>query len=109
MSSHLTYSDDVAIAKLAYYTPALFISLYVTYKHGFSRGSGWVFLAIFCIIRIVGSGAQLATINNDHPDTAYTIALITTVLGLSPLLLATLGIISRMQVNNLGGMGLSPC
>ncbi len=96
MSSHITYSDGVAIAKLVYYAPALFVSLFVAYKHGFAREAGWVFLTIFCLIRIIGAGAQLGTINNDHPDTAYTIALITNVLGLSPLLLATLGVVARV-------------
>lgn len=96
MHSDITYSDGVAIAEVVYYAPALPLALYVAYKHGFSRSSGWIFLTVFCIIRIVGAGAQLATIGNPSNDTPYTIALICTVLGLSPLLLSTLGLLSRV-------------
>lgn len=94
--AEVTYPDGIAIFKLIYYSPALLASIYAVHKHGFSRGSGWIFLTIFSVIRIIGAGAQLATINNSHPDTAETIALITAVLGLSPLLLSTLGILARM-------------
>lgn len=94
--THITYPDGVAIFNLVYYSPALLASLYTSTKHGFSRGSGWIFLTIFCVIRIVGAGAQLATINNANPSTAETIALVAAVLGLSPLLLATMGILARM-------------
>ena len=96
MSSKITYPDGIAISKLVYYSPALLASLYVSYKHGFSKGSGWMLLTIFCTIRLIGAGAQLATINNANPHTAETISLITAVLGLSPLLMATMGIISRV-------------
>ena len=94
--SHITYPDGIAIYKLIYYSPALLASLHVSYKHGFQKGSGWIFLSIFCTIRIVGASAQLATINNSNPHTAETIALVTAVLGLSPLLLSTLGVLARM-------------
>ncbi len=96
MTTHFTYADGVAVAEVAYYVPALLVSLYITSKHGFSKGSGWIFLTIFCIIRIVGSAAQLATINKTDPQTAETIALVCAVLGLSPLVLSTLGILARV-------------
>ena len=93
--TQITYADGIAIWKLVYYSPALLASLHVSYKHGFQKGSGWIFLTIFCVIRLVGASAQLATINNSHPHSAETVALVTAVLGLSPLLLATLGILAR--------------
>jgi low temperature requirement protein LtrA len=96
MTNHFTYADGIAVAEEAFYASALLLSLYVTFKHGFSKGSGWVFLTIFCIIRIVGSAAQLATINKTDPQTAETIALVCAVLGLSPLVLSTLGILARV-------------
>ncbi|KAJ9613559.1 hypothetical protein H2200_003501 [Cladophialophora chaetospira] len=94
--TQFTYPDGVAVCKLIYYSPALIASLYVSSKHGFHRGSGWIFLTIFCIIRIIGAAAQLATIGKSNPHTAETVALLTAVLGLSPLLLATLGILARI-------------
>ncbi|KIV87847.1 hypothetical protein PV11_03365 [Exophiala sideris] len=93
---HITYSDGVSIGRLAYYVPALFVSVVVIAKHGARRAFGWIFLTIFCLIRIIGSAAQLDTINNNNPKTPETIALVCTVLGLSPLLLSTLGILTRV-------------
>ncbi|KAK5443298.1 hypothetical protein LTS15_010833 [Exophiala xenobiotica] len=101
MTNHFTYADGIAVAEEVYYAPALLVSLYVTFKHGFSKGSGWIFLTIFCIIRIVGSAAQLATINKTDPQTAETIALVCAVLGLSPLVLSTLGILARVYYSML--------
>ncbi|KAK4550437.1 hypothetical protein LTR36_000015 [Oleoguttula mirabilis] len=92
---HVTYPDGVAIFQLVYYSPCLFSSIYIAWKHGAMKSSGWIFLAIFCLIRIVGSTARIATIVNPDAKTAYTIALITSVLGLSPLLMASLGLIAR--------------
>ena len=91
------YRDGISILKLIIYLPYLFASIYVCYRHGFRRNSGWIFLVIFCILRIIGSGAQLATINNNS-STPYTIAAVTDAIGLSPLLLSSLGLTSRMYV-----------
>lgn len=91
----ITYSDGVAIWKLVYYTPALLASLYVARKHGFTRSSGWIYLTIFCAVRIAGSVAQLILISSPNSNGASTTALICSVLGLSPLLLASLGLLAR--------------
>jgi hypothetical protein len=93
--AEITYTDVLAIWKLVYYSVALFGAMWVSGKHGFGKNSGWIFLAIFCIIRIVNSSAQIATITTSS-DTAQTIAVITSFFGLSPLLLAALGILSRV-------------
>lgn len=88
------YRDGVSILQLIIYLPYLFASIYVCYRHGFMKNSGWIYLVIFCTIRIVGSCAQLATINSTS-TTPYTIAAITSAIGISPLLLSSLGLISR--------------
>jgi hypothetical protein len=92
---NFTYTDGVAVWKLVFYSPALIASTAVAHRHGFAKGSGWIYLSIFCIVRIVGSAAQLALISNPASNTASTIALICSVLGLSPLLLASLGLLAR--------------
>ena len=93
---HVTYADGVAIFRLVYYAPCIVGSLVVAWKHGFLKSSGWIFLSIFSILRVVGAAAQIATIDNLNNNTAFTIALICSVMGLSPLLMATLGLLSRM-------------
>lgn len=92
----VTYSDAIAILKVAYYLPTLFAGIYICCRHGFQRTSGWLFLVIFCLVRLIGSCAQLSTISGSNTLTASTIALVCLVMGTSPLLLASLGILSRM-------------
>ena len=94
----ITYADAIAIFQLVYYSPCLFGSIFVAGRHGALKSSGWIFLTIFCVVRIVGASAGLATISKPHSDTPYTIALVCSVLGLSPLLMASLGLISRAYV-----------
>ncbi|KAK7418736.1 hypothetical protein QQX98_003754 [Neonectria punicea] len=93
--SHITLTDGIAIWQLIYYIAALGGSIWVLARHGFSKSSGWIFLTIFSIIRVVGCSAQIATITIQS-DAAWTIAIIAGFLGLSPLLLASLGIVSRV-------------
>lgn len=92
---HFTYADTIAIFQLVYYSPCLFGSIFVAGRHGAMKSSGWTFLTIFCIVRIVGAAARIATIDNPTSKNAYTIALVCSVLGLSPLLMASLGFIAR--------------
>jgi hypothetical protein len=89
----IDFRDGVSILKLITYSPYLFASLYVCWRHGFMKNSGWIFLSIFCALRIVGASAQLATISNTTSTTPF--AAVTDAIGLSPLLLASLGLISR--------------
>jgi hypothetical protein len=91
----ITGTDGVAIFILAFYAVAVIASAVVAFRHGLSRNSGWIFLSIFSVIRIIYAAATLSTINNPT-QTAITIAEITAFLGLSPLLLASLGLISRL-------------
>lgn len=94
----VTYRDGISILKLVVYAPYLLATIYVCCRHGFTKSSGWIFLTIFCVVRIISASSQLATINNTNPKTAYTVAAVTDSIGLSPLLLASLGLISRAYV-----------
>lgn len=96
----LTFRDGVCILKLVVYSPFLFAAIYVSFKHGFMKGSGWIYLAIFCLLRIVGASAQLASISSPS-KTTYTIAAVCDAIGLSPLILASLGLISRVYYSML--------
>lgn len=92
----MTFSseDILSVAKLVIYVPLLFGAAFVCYRHGIRKNSCWIYLAIFCLVRIVGAAATLYTISSTS-TTAYTISAVCSVLGLSPLLMATLGIVSR--------------
>ncbi|OAA67389.1 hypothetical protein ISF_03565 [Cordyceps fumosorosea ARSEF 2679] len=87
----------VAIAEIAVFVPALVASLLVCAGQGFARSSGgWIYTTVLCVVRVAGAGCQLSA--RDHPPLTgvITAALILDSIGLSPLLLATLGLISRL-------------
>ncbi|KAL5423057.1 hypothetical protein PMIN04_004223 [Paraphaeosphaeria minitans] len=86
--------DTVAVVELIFYIPTIFLAIYACYKHGFKRSSGWLYTLILCLIRIIGSVCQFVSNNNLSTGLLQTIFILDSV-GLSPLLLATLGVLSR--------------
>lgn len=95
----ITYRDGVAIGELGFYVPSLVVAIFLVIRHGYSRNSGWIFLVIFALVRIIGAGFQLAEINNTTSTSLYTGSLIMQNIGLSPLELATLGLLNRVLTN----------
>ena len=91
---HWTSRGDVSIIELIVYFPALLIAFLVCNHHGFHRASGWIYTLILCLIRIIGSGCQLATYHDESNGLLET-TLILELVGISPILFATLGLISR--------------
>ncbi|KAF7563754.1 hypothetical protein G7046_g402 [Stylonectria norvegica] len=84
----------VSIAELIVYIPAIILSAILCSRHGFTRASGWVYTLILCLVRIVGAVCQLMTYSN-HSSGLEKTTLIVDSIGISPLLLATLGMLSR--------------
>ncbi|KAK9799141.1 hypothetical protein SCARD494_02322 [Seiridium cardinale] len=91
----LTEHDNISIAEICVYTPSLIIAIFVSYRHGFGRSSGWLYLIIFSLARILGSALQLATISQPTNISLYVGAAILANIGLSPLILVQLGLLSR--------------
>jgi len=63
-------------------------------RHGIRRSGGFIFLIIFSLIRILGACCQLSTIHH-HSIGIYIVVAILDSIGLSPLLLGLVGMISR--------------
>ena len=85
----------LALAELIFYTPALFVAVLVAVRHGYNRNAGWIFLVLLSLVRIIGSICQLVAQNK--PSTGVIEAsIILSSVGLSPLILAMLGILSRV-------------
>src|SRR5947209_16697000 len=84
------------IVELVYYGPALLLALWIVNKQGMGRHSGWIYLAILAVVRIVGAATGIAANSNpsqgliETSEIAYSI-------GLSPLFLAWLGVIKRVN------------
>ncbi|KIJ34914.1 hypothetical protein M422DRAFT_34854 [Sphaerobolus stellatus SS14] len=90
----------IAIAEIIFYIPVLLISLGVTFKHGFSRKVGWVLLVIFATIRILGAVLLIITQTQSNPSSGIiTTAGIVQSIGLSPLIVATLGFVSYLAIH----------
>ncbi|THV53576.1 hypothetical protein BGAL_0047g00290 [Botrytis galanthina] len=91
----ITYRNGVEIGELVVYIPSFFLSVFLAFRHGFGRSAGWYFLIVFCLARIIGPCMSLAAISSPSVS-LYTGALILQTIGLSPLLLSTLGLLSRV-------------
>ncbi|KAG2142608.1 hypothetical protein BD769DRAFT_1568462 [Suillus cothurnatus] len=84
----------LAAVTIAMYVPFLLLSIKIVSKYGIARGDGWVFLLIFCIIRVLG-GALLVAAEEITPvnTSLYIGGYALEASGLSPLLLCTLGLL----------------
>ena len=88
-------SESLSIAELVIYPPILIANIFVLIRHGFSRQSGWIFLASFCIIRITGASFGVAYANTHNINDLEWSAILGSV-GISALLLSTAGILQRV-------------
>lgn len=99
MTTTITYRDGVAIGTVVVYLPILILAIILAIRHGFGRSSGWLFLIIFALIRIVGSCFEMATINDRSNTSLYIGVAILQNIGLSPLELISMGLLSRIISN----------
>ncbi|KAF2498019.1 hypothetical protein BU16DRAFT_443044, partial [Lophium mytilinum] len=85
----------VSVFELVIYFPAIVVAAIVCSRHGFGRSSGWIYTLILCLVRIIGACCQLATYSNKTSTGLIETVVILDSVGMSPLLLATLGLLSR--------------
>lgn len=108
--TQLTERNNISIAQVAVYSPALLIGIFLSARHGFGRSAGWLYLVLFSLIRILGAAMDLATI---HDPTNISLQIGSSTLetiGLSPLILINLGLIGRVRegISHGGHVLLSP-
>ncbi|SCO78036.1 uncharacterized protein FRV6_02249 [Fusarium oxysporum] len=84
-------TDSISAAKLAIYIILLQPALYCLFKHGKTGFIGWLYVQIFCVLRIVTSSIGL------HETNSSTGSIILNSIGLSPLLLAASGILHEAR------------
>ncbi len=94
-----SYRNGVSVAEIVVYIPCLAVAVFLCIRHGFGRSSGWMFLIIFCLARIIGPCMQLATISSPDNTDLYIGSSILQNVGLSPLQLAAIGLLSRLLEN----------
>ncbi|KAI9747203.1 MAG: Phosphotransferase enzyme, partial [Chaenotheca gracillima] len=94
--------NDVSIAQIVIYVPILFVSIALIFRDGFTRSGGWIGVNIFALIRIIGSSMELATIAKPDVVGLNVGSAILSAVGLSPLLLAALGLLRRLAASSRG-------
>lgn len=89
-------TEAISIAELIVYIPIFFLTLFIVFRHGFQRQMGWIYLVIFCTVRCAGAGFKIASANDPTNVTDLEWSAILQSVGLSPLLLASLGLLKRV-------------
>lgn len=80
----------IAVAQLAFFVIAIFLALYCLVKHGKHGLLGWVFLCVFCTIRIVG--AAIIVSDESTNKTVSEAGLIIASVAIAPLIISIGGI-----------------
>ncbi|RDW88755.1 hypothetical protein BP6252_00787 [Coleophoma cylindrospora] len=95
----VSYRNAVSIAELVVYLPSLAVALLLCSRHGFGRSSSFFFLVIFALARVIGPCMELATISDPTNVGLYEGVVILQSIGLSPLMMSTTGLLSRLLGN----------
>lgn len=102
----LSELDAISVACIAFYTPALFLSSYLAFIHGFRRNAGWLYLVIFSVIRLMSASFQLASVYSSPGNLDLIIGAQTLLsIGISAMVLTMLGLLSRVleSISSYGG------
>ncbi|RSM17934.1 hypothetical protein CDV31_003183 [Fusarium ambrosium] len=95
MSRPLNDYDNIAIAEIAIYAFFFIGALILCKNHGFGRNAGWFYLVILSLARLIGSSLLLASVNDPNNTSLYIGWLTLNGIGLGPLILTLLGLLSR--------------
>ncbi|RFU79012.1 transmembrane [Trichoderma arundinaceum] len=96
MGRPLETYDDIAIAELAFYLFALGGGIFLCLKHGFTKNAGFRALIILSLARIIGACLRLATISSPSNINLYIGWMTLNGIGLAPLIMLSLGLLSRV-------------
>ncbi|KAK9490424.1 hypothetical protein V1508DRAFT_424983, partial [Lipomyces doorenjongii] len=95
MTSGLNPRGDIAVAEIVVYSFLLVISGLNCVRFGFKHQDGWIFLSIFCMLRLVASALVIVVEESSHPSTGIIVAEITVNnIALTPLHMAALGFLT---------------
>ncbi|OJJ42751.1 hypothetical protein ASPZODRAFT_20276 [Penicilliopsis zonata CBS 506.65] len=98
----MTPDEQLLRGQLAIFCILIVPAQYVFFKHGLGGFMGWLFVLSFCAIRIVGCAME---IHEENQPTLSTAALIVSSLGLSPILLALMGVLEEARNARSGRRG----
>ncbi|CAM6096828.1 unnamed protein product [Calypogeia fissa] len=91
----ISYRNGVSIGEIVVYVPALAMAALLAIRHGFR--SGFFFLLVFSLARVIGPCLELAATMGDHIQISLlTGSAILQNIGLSPLMMTALAFLSRV-------------
>lgn len=105
----LTHRQILDVVIIAYYVVAFPFSIRLIIKHGFSRSTGWFYLVLLSLLRLIGAGTGYASVDHPNSQSLLEASVICTSIGISPLLLTLLGILNRVNcgIKITSGLGVS--
>ncbi|THH27486.1 hypothetical protein EUX98_g6707 [Antrodiella citrinella] len=87
----------ISLALLVIYMPILLTSVFLVWRHGIQKQTGFIFLFVLSLVRIIGSVTHIVAEQSSNPSTGliecYSIL---ENVGLSPLMMATLGFLTTV-------------
>ncbi|KAG0646344.1 hypothetical protein D0Z07_8251 [Hyphodiscus hymeniophilus] len=83
-------TGKIAIAQLAFFVAAILPAQYVLFKHGLKGLLGWLFITLFCVIRIIGAALIIHDESGHNPISEA--ALIISSVAIAPMIIALGGI-----------------
>lgn len=92
--SHEQYA--INIAELAIYLVPFPLTIWIAFRQGFGRASGWLYLGLFTAIRIASSAIGILSYKHQGNQNDLIWYSILGGIGISPLLLASKGLLSRV-------------
>ncbi|PMD24639.1 hypothetical protein NA56DRAFT_594944 [Hyaloscypha hepaticicola] len=95
-------AQGIAYSELVVYIPVFLLTAIIIFRHGFQKQLGWIYLTIFCVIQIAGAIFEIKREQSPTNKTDIEWAEILQSVGLSPLLMASLGLLKRVtdEVSN---------
>ncbi|MCJ1467284.1 hypothetical protein MMC07_005908 [Pseudocyphellaria aurata] len=91
----LNSQESIAIAELVLYPFVLVAIIFVLIRHGTKTQTGFVLLASFTVVRLVGAGFGIAAVKNPTKSN-ITWAAILQAVGLSPLIMSSAALLKRV-------------
>ncbi|KAK2612068.1 hypothetical protein QQS21_001917 [Conoideocrella luteorostrata] len=110
MSQSIDTYDLISIVQIVIFAVSLGGAIILCVKHGFTKATGWRYLVVLSLARIIGSGLRLGTISEPDNYALYSGWQTTNGLGLGPLILILFGLLNRLflSMSNCGQIILKP-
>lgn len=97
----ISTDKGIAYAEIVAYAIALPTAIFVIFSQGFKKKLAWVYLGLFSVVRIAGAMFELRSVHNPANTSDAKWSIILQSVGISPLFMATYGLLSRTYVRGI--------